>query len=181
MDGSRRRTRREKRLTVAHRTLDNGKKALARADAPVLAEDDVADMAEDESEDDLAGQAAPPPADEPDEDLRVVPSASISGSVVPAGRPTGHGNGIIDRLLSNPVTRFPTESGLELWSKVTWPEPRYAWNMTLVVIGMSIFVAVILGAADLGLSQFVTWVISHAGATPVATPTPAAPAIPGQP
>ena len=144
-----------------------------------LPEDDqaAASASGDASDDEEMGQA---PADEVDEDLRIVPTTSTAMSPVGARRAVGSGNTIIDRLLANPVTRFPTESGIELWSKVTWPEPRYAWNMTLVVIAMSVFVAVILGAADLGLSQFVNWVTSHAGAVPVTTPTPAVP-VSGQP
>jgi preprotein translocase SecE subunit len=174
---------------VAHRTIDKNKNSLAGAGSTALPEDDMASPAGDPSEDELAApganrdtdtealeatadahSAANGETDEADEDLRIVPSGA--GTARQIDRPTTRGNTLLDRLLANPVTRFPTESGLELWSKVTWPEPRYAWNMTLVVIGMSVFVAVVLGAADLGLSQFVNWVIAHSGATPAASPTP---------
>src|SRR5260221_3489150 len=47
---------------------------------------------------------------------------------------------------NNGATRFIAESIDELF-KVTWPTPQDAWNMTLVVVVTSAFVAVILGAA----------------------------------
>jgi preprotein translocase SecE subunit len=72
--------------------------------------------------------------------------------------------------MRNPVTRYLAEVYIEL-RKVTWPDWHDAWNMALVVIGMSLTVAVILGAADFGLTHLVTWVISHA-ASPSTAPTP---------
>jgi len=62
-------------------------------------------------------------------------------------------------LMANPVTRRFAEAYLELL-KVTWPTPREAWNMTLIVVAISAFVAVILGLADLGLQQALAWLIS---------------------
>jgi preprotein translocase SecE subunit len=64
-------------------------------------------------------------------------------------------------LMANPITRFIIESYLEL-RKVTWPTPQDAWNMTLVVIAMSAFVALLLGAADLGLQKALTFLV-HLG------------------
>ena len=60
--------------------------------------------------------------------------------------------------LGNPITRFIAESYIEL-RKVTWPTWGEAWNWTLVVIAMSAVIALILAAADLGLTRLVTWVI----------------------
>lgn len=60
--------------------------------------------------------------------------------------------------LGNPVTRFIAESYIEL-RKVTWPTLSEAWNWTLVVIGMSAVIALILAGADLGLSKLLTWLI----------------------
>lgn len=62
-------------------------------------------------------------------------------------------------LLANPVTRWFAEAYLELL-KVTWPTRREAWNMTLVVVAISAFVALILGLSDLGLQQALAWLIS---------------------
>jgi preprotein translocase SecE subunit len=61
--------------------------------------------------------------------------------------------------LGNPVTRFIAESYIEL-RKVTWPTWNEAWNWTLVVIAMSAIVALILAAADIGLTHLLTWVVS---------------------
>jgi preprotein translocase SecE subunit len=86
------------------------------------------------------------------------------------------GGSTVEWLLANPFTRFFTESGIELVRKVTWPQPRDAWNMTLVVIAMSVAVALLLGVVDLGLNTGLTWTLSHlsnVGPTvPTATPTP---------
>jgi preprotein translocase SecE subunit len=60
---------------------------------------------------------------------------------------------------NNGATRFIAESIDELF-KVTWPTPQDAWNMTLVVVVTSAFVAVILGAADAGLIRALEWVVS---------------------
>ena len=46
--------------------------------------------------------------------------------------------------------------------KVTAPTPREAWNMTLVVLAMSAVVAIILGAADLGLIRLLSWIVTGA-------------------
>ncbi|MEO7002294.1 MAG: preprotein translocase subunit SecE [Ktedonobacterales bacterium] len=62
-------------------------------------------------------------------------------------------------LLANPITRWFAEAYLELL-KVTWPTRREAWNMTIVVVVISAFVAVILGLADFGLQNALAWLIS---------------------
>jgi preprotein translocase SecE subunit len=56
--------------------------------------------------------------------------------------------------------RFVGESAIELWKNVTWPTRAEAWNMTLIVIAMSAFIAVILGVADLGLIHVLQWIVS---------------------
>ena len=60
--------------------------------------------------------------------------------------------------LGNPITRFIAESYIEL-RKVTWPTLGEAWNWTLVVIGMSAVIALILATADIGLSKLLTLLI----------------------
>lgn len=57
------------------------------------------------------------------------------------------------------VIRYFYEVYLEL-RKVTWPTREEAWNMTLVVIAISVVIGLILGAVDFGLSQFVQHIIS---------------------
>ena len=59
----------------------------------------------------------------------------------------------------NAVTRYAAESFVELYANTTWPTWRTAWNFTLIVIAMSTFVAIILGIADLGLVQVLTWFV----------------------
>lgn len=107
-----------------------------------------------------------------DEDLRISGSA-ISTS---APRSVARGRGAPAWVMANPITRYIAESYFELL-KVTWPEWRYAWNMTWVVIGVSVAVAVVLGAADFGLNHLVTWLIttSAPGGGAVPTPTPVVP------
>lgn len=61
--------------------------------------------------------------------------------------------------LGNPITRFIAESYIEL-RKVTWPTWGEAWNWTLIVIAMSAIIAIILAAADFGLTRLITWIIS---------------------
>ncbi len=64
-----------------------------------------------------------------------------------------------DFLMANPLTRFIVESIQELL-RVKWPSPQEAWNMTLVVVAMATFVAVMLGAADLGLAKALSFLVS---------------------
>jgi preprotein translocase SecE subunit len=58
--------------------------------------------------------------------------------------------------MGNAVTRYAAESANELWTNTTWPTWREAWNFTLIVLVMAAVVAVILGIADLGLTQLLT-------------------------
>jgi preprotein translocase SecE subunit len=65
------------------------------------------------------------------------------------------------RLPDNTLIRFFRSSYREL-RMVTWPTRQETWNWSLVVVGVCVVVAAVLGAADLGLSQFVKWWISLA-------------------
>ena len=49
--------------------------------------------------------------------------------------------------------RFVREAYNELRYKVTWPTFQEARNMTFVVIGLSLAIAILLGIADLGLQR----------------------------
>ena len=69
-------------------------------------------------------------------------------------------------LMGNPITRYLAESAIELRYNVTWPVPREAWNMTLIVIAMSAFVAALLGLADVALIRALDWVVSLGTANP---------------
>jgi preprotein translocase SecE subunit len=77
-------------------------------------------------------------------------------------RATARANAVPAWTLRNPFTRFIAESYLEL-RKVTWPTVQQAWAMTLVVVAMSAFVAILLGAADFGLIRFLGWILGLAG------------------
>ena len=70
-------------------------------------------------------------------------------------KPTG------SRLPDNVLVRFVRSSYREL-RMVTWPTRQETWNWSLVVVGVCLVVAALLGAADLGLSKFVEWWISLA-------------------
>jgi preprotein translocase SecE subunit len=82
------------------------------------------------------------------------PGAVVGG----ASRTAPARTGPPEFLMGNGFTRFLVESYLEL-RKVTWPRPIDAWNMTLIVIAMSVFVALLLGAADLGLAKALAWIV----------------------
>lgn len=69
----------------------------------------------------------------------------------------------LTRLRSNRIVRFLLESYYELRYKVTWPTFEEARNMTVVVILLSAAVGVILGLADLGLSQLYLLILHWAG------------------
>jgi preprotein translocase subunit SecE len=158
---------------VAHRTIDKNKGSLTRGRSAALPEDQVvegddnlpegADELPDESE---SLDVAPADATE-EEDLRITDRAVVrreSSAVGPEAR-------IPSRLMANPITRYLAEVYIEL-RKVTWPSWNDAWNMALVVIGMSLVVAIVLGAADIGLTRLVTWILSHATPPGHVTPTP---------
>ena len=65
-------------------------------------------------------------------------------------------------MMGNFFTRYAAESFVELYSNTTWPTWREAWNFTFIVIVMAIVIAVILGIADLGLTQVLNWFV-HLG------------------
>jgi len=125
------------------------------------------DEMHDEEDDELEPEKTPDPEDiveinedEPGTEL-VVRNQSGGSLSVPGTRPAtpARTSGLIDLMMRTPITRFIAESYLEL-TKVTWPTREQAWSMTLVVIGMSAAVAIILATADLGLARFLTWVLN---------------------
>jgi preprotein translocase subunit SecE len=54
-------------------------------------------------------------------------------------------------LKNNPVTKYLIEAKIEL-KKVAWPTRQETINYTLIVVGVSLGIALFLGAADFGLS-----------------------------
>jgi preprotein translocase SecE subunit len=62
-------------------------------------------------------------------------------------------------MMSTPVTKWLAEAYIEL-RKVTWPEMRDAWNMSLVVIAVSVIMAALLAAADFGLGHLLSYFVS---------------------
>lgn len=56
------------------------------------------------------------------------------------------------------LTRYLYDSVEEL-RKVTFPTRAEAWNLTLIVIFMSAFIAAILGLADIGLIRALSWIV----------------------
>ena len=61
--------------------------------------------------------------------------------------------------MANPLTRYLREAREEL-RKVSWPRWKETRNNTMLVIGISIFLAVVLGLADIlftyGLQKLVS-------------------------
>jgi preprotein translocase subunit SecE len=60
--------------------------------------------------------------------------------------------------MSNRITSYFRESKEEL-KKVAWPGWLETRNNTLLVIGISLFVALVLGLADIGLSALLKVII----------------------
>jgi preprotein translocase SecE subunit len=68
-----------------------------------------------------------------------------------APRRDSAGSALLVRVRSNRIGRFILEAYYELRHKVTWPTFEQARNMTVAVIIISVFVGVIIAAADFGL------------------------------
>jgi preprotein translocase subunit SecE len=62
-------------------------------------------------------------------------------------------------VMGNFFTRYIYESYIEL-RKVTWPTRQQTWQLTLVVIAMSAFVAILLGLFDLGLTKLIGYLVT---------------------
>jgi preprotein translocase subunit SecE len=56
------------------------------------------------------------------------------------------------------LARLVRDTKIEL-QKVTWPTRREALNLTLVVIGLAVFLGIILGTVDYVLSRLITAII----------------------
>jgi preprotein translocase subunit SecE len=102
-------------------------------DEDVLAEDEIVDEA-------VSGGSE-----------RAVSRASSQATAERTGAPAW--------IMGNPFTRYIYESYVEL-RKVTWPTRQQTWQLTLVVIAMSAFVAVLLGLFDLGLTKLIGYLVT---------------------
>ena len=129
------------------------------------------DMVEAEDDEDLAlavtTDAPADIADDEDEDDTSLVLSSSAGALAreaPA-QIARRGAHAPSWMLGNAFTRYIAESYEEL-RKVTWPTWNEAWTMTLVVIAMSAVVAVILGAADIGLIRVLSWIVGLGSGTP---------------
>jgi preprotein translocase SecE subunit len=155
-----------RRNSVA-KTVGKGKGSSLRGRVSAEPEAELVDS----SNDDLQAEeyVAPMEDDMEDEPLADTSDSIASGmgalarSDIPSevrrieGRPRSvH---IPEWMMGNVVTRYAAESFVELYSNTTWPTWREAWNFTLIVIVMSAVVAIILGIADLGLFQVLTWFV----------------------
>lgn len=157
------------------KTIDKAKNAAGRArsrratsDAPPeeLREEETSQDAEDST---LESVDEAPAEEEEDLSLEVDPTAAKEEESSRALAPTGErrvasvsGTGGIyvpAPLMRNPITRWLAEAYIEL-RKVTWPETRDAWNMTLIVIVVSVVMAGLLAAADFGLGHLLTYFVS---------------------
>jgi preprotein translocase subunit SecE len=102
-------------------------------DEDVLAEDEIVDEA-------VSGGSE-----------RAVSRASSQATAERTGAPAW--------IMGNPFTRYIYESYVEL-RKVTWPTRQQTWQLTLVVIAMSAFVAILLGLFDLGLTKLIGYLVT---------------------
>lgn len=117
-------------------------------------DEDILDAATDDTVDDAMDAA--------DEDEATADEVVVTNSAAIAHRPAA----AVTRerfqapqwMLANGVTRFIAESINELL-KVSWPTASEAWQMTLIVIAISVVVAAILSLADLGLIRALSWVV----------------------
>jgi preprotein translocase subunit SecE len=114
---------------------------MAAEDDDALESDDEDVLAEDEIVDEALNDGGE----------RAVARASSRTVAAPTGAPAW--------VLGNGFTRYIYESYVEL-RKVTWPTREQTWQLTLVVLAMSAFVAILLGLFDLALVKLIGYVIS---------------------
>ncbi len=69
---------------------------------------------------------------------------------MPKASTKAQGN-LVVRVVGPPI-RYLKETRAEL-RKVTWPTRKEAWNLTLVVVGVTVAMSIILGTADSLFSQ----------------------------
>ena len=57
------------------------------------------------------------------------------------------------------VNHYFADTRAEL-RKVTWPTRQAAWNLTLIVLGVTVFMALVLGAADWSFSVIMKGIVN---------------------
>lgn len=161
------------RSSVTDPAIDEEEQSgLQAEDAELAEEDEVAENEAFDDEDEEEGESeAEEPEEEDDEESRALAEReerrlakrerrergviAVNPQDYAISKPAG------SRLPDNTLVRFVRSSYREL-RMVTWPTRQETWNWSLVVVGVCVVVAAILGAADLGLSKFVEWWISLA-------------------
>jgi len=131
---------------------DKGSAARARAASAKQAQiDESEDQAVEDDDADLEAEDALVNAAVTNSTSRAVTSGSTRAIAERTGAPAW--------VLGNPFTRFIYESYIEL-RKVTWPTRQTTWQLTLVVIAMSAFIAILLGLFDLALVKLIGYIIT---------------------
>ena len=143
------------------KTVGKGKSSSLRGRTSAEPETDLVDSSSDEPREDEQDVAEDDELEDETGDGIEVGQRLLAPSDIPAelhrveGRPrTVH---IPEWIMGNVITRYAAESIVELCTNTTWPTWREAWNFTLIVLVMAAIVGVILGVADLGLTQVLTW------------------------
>ena len=115
-------------------------------------------------------QSSPAPSNEVPAGGRRAPRPTTAGTgggtktVAPAARSAPPARPQVARPQAAGSTRFAglqrtfRETVAEL-RRVQWPDRMTTRNLTLVVIGMSLFLALVLGGVDWGLGRLVEWLI----------------------
>jgi preprotein translocase subunit SecE len=137
---------------------DRGSAARARDAAQQAQVEEIEDTAA-EDDDALDGDEEDSQAE--DETVDEAASGGSERAVArPSNRAVAERTGAPAWILGNPFTRYLYESYVEL-RKVTWPTRQQTWQLTLVVIAMSAFVAILLGLFDLGLTRLIGYLITR--------------------
>jgi preprotein translocase SecE subunit len=137
--------------------MDKHNSPLARARSADVPEESDAELAGASGEAE-AQDLALSPVDAASDDAALTDAGTFTRSVTR----TSGGLSVPAWASSNPITRYFYECYIEL-RKTTWPANNEAWTMTMIVIGMSIGVAILLGAADFAFNHLVSWVLSLSG------------------
>ncbi len=135
---------------------DAAPEELLDGETPLDAEDSAPEGEDEgagEEEEDLS--LAVDPTARQDDSERALASSDERGVTARSG--TG-GIYVPEPLMRNPFTRWLAESYIEL-RKVTWPGTREAWNMTLIVIAVSVIMSLLLAAADFALGHLLSYLV----------------------
>ncbi|HEX9039014.1 MAG TPA: preprotein translocase subunit SecE [Ktedonobacterales bacterium] len=142
------------------KTVDTKKAApkdVLDGETPQDAEDPTLESdAADEEEEDLSLEVDP--TAQPDESASAPRALTTTGEGGVSVRTGAGGIYVPEFMMGNPITRWLAEAYIEL-RKVTWPQRRDAWNMTLVVITVSVIMALLLAAADFGLGHLLAYLV----------------------